>query len=68
MKRKTENIIVVASALAIAAALLYMDNLMGVPDPFEVDRANYCSMVALNKSDPELGWPDYNNSYDKECK
>lgn len=29
----------------------------------------YCEMVSLyKKSKGELGWPDYNRSYDRACK
>lgn len=37
------------------------------PDGAEANARQYCEMVALNRADPDLGWPDFNKSYDREC-
>jgi hypothetical protein len=50
--------------LAIGAAL----SVLGAgPDELEMQQQQYCEMVALHRADPTVGWPDYNESYDKEC-
>lgn len=37
------------------------------PDELETQQRQYCEMVALNRADPMVGWPDFNESYDSEC-
>lgn len=37
------------------------------PDELEAEQRQYCEMVALNRADPTVGWPDFNESYDSEC-
>lgn len=32
------------------------------------ETALYCEMVAINKADQALGWPDYKRTYDEACK
>lgn len=37
------------------------------PDELEAQQRKYCGMVALNRADPTVGWPDYNGTFDEEC-
>jgi len=38
-------------------------------DVMQMEVEQHCEMVALWEStDGDLGWPDYNNSYERECK
>jgi len=37
------------------------------PTDAEIDQAQYCRMVAMHKSDPIIGWPDFHNTYNTEC-
>jgi hypothetical protein len=32
------------------------------------ETALYCEMVAINKADQTLGWPDYKRTYEEVCK
>ena len=32
------------------------------------ETALYCEMVAINKADQTLGWPDYKRTYDEVCE
>lgn len=32
------------------------------------ETALYCEMVAINKADQTLGWPDYKRTYNEVCK
>ncbi len=32
-----------------------------------LEQQRYCEMVALNKAEPEYGWPDFKDSFDTEC-
>lgn len=52
--------------LGIVAGLTVSAVLSG-PDELEMEQRQYCEMVALNREDPTLGWPDFNNTYDSEC-
>lgn len=36
-------------------------------DGAEAAADEYCMMVYINKKDPDKGWPDYNNTYEKFC-
>lgn len=33
----------------------------------DLEQEQYCEMVALYRADPTVGWPDFNESYDREC-
>lgn len=37
------------------------------PDGAQAELDQYCEMVALNRADPTVGWPDFDKSYDREC-
>lgn len=37
------------------------------PDELELQQRQYCEMVALNRADPTVGWPDFHKTYDSEC-
>ena len=59
------NVMEVILILAIFALMISQ-----LPDPIEDlerDRAEYCRMVELNRSDKTLGWPDYKNIYKEVC-
>lgn len=32
------------------------------------ENAEYCRMVALNKKDSSVGWPDFNSNYSELCE
>lgn len=49
--------------LMLVAALLGSEK-----DQADVEAAHYCEMVALHKVDPTVGWPDYNQTYDRDCE
>lgn len=49
------------------AAGLSLSALVPGPDPLTREQAMYCEMVELHQQDPELGWPDFNHTYKKEC-
>lgn len=51
-------------ALIALAALIAMGD---IPTDEDLTHRQYCEMVALNRADPTVGWPDFNNSYDQEC-
>lgn len=53
-------------AYVIVAILLAAKACAG-PDPIDQEQAMYCEMVALNKQDPSVGWPDYNHNYQEVC-
>lgn len=55
-----------ALAVGVAAGLV-LSSMASGPDPLTREQAMYCEMVEINKQDPELGWPDYNHTYNKEC-
>lgn len=48
--------------LALAVAAMGND-----PDGEQAELQMYCDMVELNRQDPDKGWPDFNESYDREC-
>lgn len=50
--------------VAIGIAILVM---AAGPDELELEQQRYCEMVALNRADPTVGWPDFDKSYDREC-
>lgn len=50
----------------VAVLHLALEDCTG-PDPIDQEQAMYCEMVALNKQDPSVGWPDYNHNYQEVC-
>lgn len=55
-------------ALLCAAALLALCAFCGEgPTEEQAMAEQYCAMVAAHKADPDIGWPDYNHTYDEEC-
>lgn len=54
--------------LLIAAVALAVLALGDDPDHAKAEAERYCRMVELHRADPSVGWPDFNNSYDSECK
>lgn len=64
MKRRTKFIfLLVGMAIGLTLSAL----LGSGPDPVGLDQQQYCEMVALNRADPTVGWPDYNDNYDEVC-
>ena len=51
----------------IAAVILGLWLFGSGPTEEEIHLRQYCAMVALNKKEPELGWPDYDKAFDKQC-
>lgn len=33
----------------------------------EVNLLHYCEMVELHKQNPDVGWPDFRDTYEKGC-
>lgn len=63
MNRRTA-IITLLFFLALFAALDEADR-----EHQELQQDHYCTMVDLNReSNGELGWPDYERTYDQYCK
>lgn len=62
MTKKTKILIAWIVAAVIAAAVLSVG-----PGEEQADQDQYCEMVALNKQDPSVGWPDYNHNYEEVC-
>lgn len=53
---------------AVIAVLGLLAVAQAVPSPEELEQARYCEMVELHKTHgADIGWPDYNNNYDKVC-
>lgn len=52
------------AGIAVGAALWIIGT---GPDELEAQQRQYCEMVALNRADPTVGWPDFNESYESEC-
>lgn len=58
--------IVVGLATLLVLALWSAVSNMDMEDE-EAANDLYCSMVALNKSQPDKGWPDYKGIYQTAC-
>ena len=57
------------SALFLGGMLLAIITLGYAVDDRNEQREEYCEMVALYKETRgELGWPDYRDAFDLECK
>ena len=37
------------------------------PNAEDMDVAQYCDLVALHNSDPDLGWPDFRQRFAQDC-
>lgn len=61
-KRSKLGFFLLGVALALAIAAIGED-----PDGAQAELRQYCKMVALNRQDPDLGWPDFHGTYDSEC-
>lgn len=61
-KRSKLGFFLFGVVLALAVAAMGDD-----PDGAQAELRQYCEMVALNRADPTVGWPDFNESYDSEC-
>jgi hypothetical protein len=61
---KTSKLVFLLIGIAIGLALCATGT---GPDELEVELRQYCEMVALNRADPTVGWPDFHKTYDSEC-
>ena len=58
----------VVLVLALVLLVLFVLGAMGVRDnTLELEQAHYCRMVASFKQNPNVGWPDYAESFKTEC-
>lgn len=67
MKKGQNHDMALFAALAALAFLLIGAALSG-PSEEDLQRQQYCDMVAMNKQDPETGWPDFHGTFEQECK
>jgi hypothetical protein len=61
-KRSKLGFFLFGVVLALAMAAMGDD-----PDGAQAELRQYCDMVTLHRADPTVGWPDFNESYDREC-
>ncbi len=54
----------IATALAMIIGAFLM---IAGPSDEEFTQRQYCQMVAMYRIDPDRGWPDYKETYDREC-
>lgn len=54
--------LLVAAIVALVMIVGYFDR-----QALDMEQAQYCRMVAMNKQYSDIGWPDYAGSFDKEC-
>lgn len=56
-----KKLLLVVVAFLIVSTMDYNDEVLA--------QSNYCEMVDIfNESNGEHGWPDYNKTYETECK
>ena len=62
---RTGGVIIGMALVVLVLAVVALSGLKD--DSLAIEQAQYCRMVHMHKSDPNLGWPDFNNTYDQYC-
>ena len=62
---RTGGVIAVVALVVLVVAALALSGLKD--DSLAIEQTQYCRMVHMHKSDPSLGWPDFNKTYDQYC-
>lgn len=68
MQKRSRNNSFLYVALTIVALVVAAGVIGGVKDDaLLMEQRQYCSMVALHNETPDIGWPDFRNTFHDEC-
>ena len=65
---RTQSNLVLYVILVIVFIILGSMGVSGFKDDsLALQERQYCSLVALHRDNPDIGWPDYEHRFDRDC-